>query len=145
MVLRSEKHPRIPTADEHGQPNGWLVPIYNVNDEWLGDRQAPEQVYLTVIAPNKIKGPHLHLIRRGLFTCIRGNIRVVARVDGEYEVYYSGEDHGFRSVEIPAGVPAALQNLGSSEALVLNMPCPAWTPDMNDEHSADFSDFDFST
>ena len=40
-------------------------------------------------------------------------------------------------------MPAALQNLGDDEAYVLNMPNPAWTPMMDDEHVADFSDFDW--
>ena len=62
-----------------------------------------------------------------------------------YKVFYSGENHEYRSVIVPTGVPAALQNIGDEDAYVLNMPNPAWTPDMNDEHTADFSDFDFDT
>ena len=46
---------------------------------------------------------------------------------------------------VPAGTPAALQNLGDDEAYVLNMPNPAWEPTMDDEYSADFSDFDFQS
>lgn len=42
-------------------------------------------------------------------------------------------------------MPAALQNIGVGDAFVFNMPESAWTPDMNDEHTADFSDFDFGT
>jgi hypothetical protein len=45
---------------------------------------------------------------------------------------------------VPKGIPAALQNIGNSDAYVLNMPFPAWTPTMNDEHTADFSDFNFN-
>ena len=45
---------------------------------------------------------------------------------------------------LTSGVPAALQNICEEEAFVINMPHPAWTPDMNDEHTADFSDFDFT-
>ncbi len=43
------------------------------------------------------------------------------------------------------GVPALIQNLGEDDAFVLNMPHPAWRPDMNDEHTADFSDYDFGS
>ena len=45
---------------------------------------------------------------------------------------------------MPTGIAAALQNLGSDDAYILNMPNPAWTPDMNDEHHTTFDDFDFS-
>jgi dTDP-4-dehydrorhamnose 3,5-epimerase-like enzyme len=143
MTLRFQSHPRFTTRDQHGAPNGYLVPIYNVHDRFLPEGREPQQVYLTAIAPGAIKGPHLHRVRRGCFTCIKGNIRIIVRTPEGYQEYLSGEDHEYRSVEVPVGVPAALQNLGDEDALVLNMPHPAWTPDMNDEHTADFSDFDF--
>ena len=67
----------------------------------------------------------------------------VIKKDNDYEVIFSGEDHDYTTVIIPTGTPAALQCIGDAEAFVVNMPSPAWTPDMDDEHSADFSDFDF--
>jgi len=92
-----------------------------------------------------VKGPHLHFIRTGCFTCIKGNVRFILKVKTGYEVVYSGESYNYRTLIVPAGVPAALHNLGSEDAYVVNTPTPAWTPDMNDEHSADFSDFDFNS
>ena len=145
MSLKSKTNPRFVTKDQEGQPNGFLVPIYNIHDGFFASGKEPQQVYLTVIGPRQIKGPHLHYIRTGCFTCIKGNARFVLKTEAGYEMVYSGEAHEYRSVIIPAGVPAALQNLGDGDAYVLNMPNPAWTPTMNDEHTADFSDFDFST
>ncbi|MBL0274390.1 MAG: hypothetical protein IPQ06_15295 [Chitinophagaceae bacterium] len=72
-------------------------------------------------------------------------MRVILKVDNSYEILFSGEDHDYVSIEVPTGVPAAIQCLGNEEAYMLNMPNPAWTPEMNDEHSADFSDFDFNS
>ena len=144
MTVITKANKKFVTKDFNGNTNGFLVPIYNVNESIFPAGMAPQQVYLTVISPNKIKGPHLHYIRTGYFTCIKGNARIVLKTDLGYEVYYSGEDYEFLSVIIPVGIPAALQNIGEDEAYVLNMPTPAWTPAMNDEHSADFSDFDFS-
>jgi hypothetical protein len=92
-------------------------------------------------APRR-KGPHPRYLRTGLFTSVKGNARIVVRLDGEYQVHWIGEDHDYRSIEIPAAVPALLQNPGDDEALVLNMPSPVQRPDMDDEHTADFSDFD---
>ena len=92
-----------------------------------------------------MKGPHLHFIRTGFFTCIKGNVRIVLKVGNEYKTFFSGEDHSYLSIEVPTGVPAAIQCLGNEEAYMLNMPNPAWTPEMNDEHHADFSDFDFDS
>lgn len=143
MEIRTITHPKFVTKGESGDPNGYLVPIYNLNEGFFAEGKEPQQVYLTTVLPNTVKGPHLHNIRTGFFTCIKGNVKVVLKVNDRYEVFFSGEDHEYRSIEIPTGVPAAVQCLGDEEAMILNMPNPAWTPDMNDEHSADFSDFDF--
>lgn len=141
MELRTQTHMRFDTRNSQGLITGYLVPIYNVHDGFFAPGREPRQVYLTVVAPRAEKGPHLHFIRTGCFTCIKGNVRIVVKIDGVYREYYSGEKHQYSSVEIPVGVPALVQNLGDEEAFVLNMPNPAWTPDMNDEHTADFSDY----
>lgn len=144
MQIRTQTHGKFETRGEEGEKNGFLVPIYNINDGFFASGREPQQVYMTTILPGTIKGPHLHFIRTGFFTCIKGNVRVVLKTDDGYQQFFSGEDHEFLSIEVPIGVPAAVQCIGDEEAYLLNMPNPAWTPDMNDEHSADFSDFDFS-
>ena len=144
MTLKVKSNPKFVTKDPKNDPNGYLIPIYNIHDKFFPSGEEPQQVYLTVVFPGKIKGPHLHFIRTGCFTCIKGNARFVFKTAEGYRVILSGEDYEYRSVIVPTGVPAALQNIGESEALILNMPQPAWTPEMNDEYSADFSDFDFS-
>lgn len=143
MEIKNKTNQKFLTRDNNNKPNGFLVPIYNIHDGFFLPGLEPQQVYLTVIAPRETKGPHLHFIRTGCFTCIKGNTRIVLKTPDGYQTYFSGEEHEFRSVMIPAGVAAALQNLGDEDAYVLNMPNPAWTPAMNDEHMADFSDFDF--
>ena len=145
MHIKVKSNQKHITKDHKDQPTGFLVPIFNIHDSFFEAGKEPQQVYLTVIGPRLIKGPHLHFIRTGCFTCIRGNARFVLKTADGYQVFYSGDSYEYRSVLVPAGMPAALQNLGDDEAYVLNMPNPAWTPTMNDEHTADFSDFDFNT
>ena len=144
MKIRTTPHKKFETKGDDGEPNGYLVPIYNFHDGFFAAGKEPQQVYLTTVMPGKVKGPHLHFIRTGFFTCIKGNVRVVLKVEPGYEVLYSGEDHEYLSIEVPTGIAAAVQCLGDEEAMILNMPNPAWTPDMQDEHTADFSDFDFA-
>lgn len=141
MNIRTQKHPKFITRHKTGEPNGYLVPLYNVNDGFFGKGAEPQQVYLTVISPGEKKGPHLHFIRTGFFTCIRGDVKIVLKTPEGYKEFYSGENHDHLSVEVPTGVPALVLNAGEGEAFVLNMPNPAWTPSMNDEHDADFSDY----
>ena len=145
MEIRTLAHKKFTTRDEHGDVNGFLVPLYNIHDQFFAAGREPQQVYMTTILPGTIKGPHLHFIRTGFFTCIKGNVRVVLKTDDGYQVFFSGEDYEYRSIEVPTGVPAAVQCLGDEEAYLLNMPNPAWTPEMNDEHAADFGDFDFNS
>ena len=85
----------------------------------------------------------MHYIRTGFFTCIKGDAKFVLKTDNGFEEFYSGENYDYLSIEVPTGTPAALQNIGSGDAFVLNMPNPAWTPDMDDEYTADFSEYDF--
>ena len=76
---------------ENGVPNGYLVPLYNIHDGFFSDGSDPKQVYLTVISPHKKKGPHLHLIRTGFFTSIKGNIKIVLKIGDGYKELYSAK------------------------------------------------------
>lgn len=118
---------KIETKDAKGQVNGFLVPIWNVVD-------GPEisQVYLTVISPNMMKGPHLHMKRRGYFKVLKGAVLLVWRwPEGVYHQLMLGINSD--PCIVSAGVPAALYNVGMGEAYVLNMPHPAWSKDDEDE------------
>jgi dTDP-4-dehydrorhamnose 3,5-epimerase-like enzyme len=139
-MIRSKTNPRIETRAKDGSSTGFLVPIFNVHEGFTDEAQFPKQVYLTVVAPRAVKGPHLHLKRWGLFTCVRGNVKIVARTESGYEEHFSGEAYGYATVQVPAGVPAALINLGDEEAYVLNMPAPAWHKDDQDDHPVSFAD-----
>jgi dTDP-4-dehydrorhamnose 3,5-epimerase-like enzyme len=142
--MKTKNNYKIITKDIQGNENGFLLPIYNIHDNFFELGKEPQQVYLTVITPGHVKGPHLHFIRTGCFTCIKGNARFILKTENGYEVILSGEANNYRTVIVPTGIPAALQSLGDEEAYVLNMPNPAWTANMQDEHNADFSDFDFT-
>lgn len=139
--MKTKKNPKIETKNNQGDVNGYLVPIYNIHENFQEPGKEPQQVYLTVVNKGAVKGPHLHFIRMGFFTCIKGNVKIVIKEDDVYKEYFSGEDYNYLSVIVPPGVPAVVYNIGNEEAFLLNMPSPAWTPEMNDEHTADFSDF----
>lgn len=144
-MIKSKKNNKYITKGKNNLPNGYLVPIYNIHENFFESNKEPQQVYLTVINPGEIKGPHLHFIRTGCFTCVKGNVRFILKTEDGYNIFNSGQSFDYLSVIVPTGVPAALQNLSLVEdAYVLNMPNPAWTSEMNDEYDADFSDFDFT-
>lgn len=134
MAIRNKQNRRIETKDRNGKPNGHLIPIFSVHDGFLDAKQFPEQAYLTVVAPGTAKGPHLHMKRWGLFTCLSGNVKIVVKTESGYEVHHSGEDHGYASIQLPAGLPAALVNEGTTPAMVLNLPSPSWHVEDQDDH-----------
>ncbi|MGC9975643.1 MAG: hypothetical protein ABSC57_02830 [Syntrophales bacterium] len=139
MSLRIHKHPKIVTKDSTGNPNGFLIPIYNIHETFIEAEHQPKQIYLTVCDVGQVKGPHLHLKRTGYFTCIKGNVRIVTKSNtGGYEEYFSGDDYEYATIEIPAGVAAAIQNIAGEPSYVLNTPSPAWHADDQDEHPARF-------
>jgi dTDP-4-dehydrorhamnose 3,5-epimerase-like enzyme len=140
-----KRTPKKTTTDKQGRPNGWLLPIFNVHDHVVAEAQHPKQLYVTAVAPRSVKGPHLHMKRWGLFTCIRGNVVVVVRTPEGYREYESGESHEFATIQVPAGVPAALFNPGDEEAWVVNMPSPSWHVDDQDDHPVSFDDYAFDS
>ena len=145
MTLRIHKHQKHTTKNRFDKPNGFLIPIFNVHDGFIEPENFPKQVYLTVCDVGEIKGPHLHLKRWGFFTCLKGDIKVIARTETGYEELYSGEHHDFATIEVPAGTPSAVQNIGDVPAYILNMPSPAWHIDDKDEHPVTFDDYTFSS
>lgn len=142
-MIKTLKLTKHQTKDFDGSNNGFVLPIFNIHDQFFKDnKHNPKQFYLTTVDPLKTKGPHKHFIRQGCFCCISGNIKVVIKVDGKYEELFSGIDHEYQLIIIPRGIPALLINESSHmEAMVINMPDPSWTPDMEDEHTEDFSDY----
>lgn len=145
----------IETKDAKGRYNGFVIPLWHV------DQGPPiEQVYVTSVAPNRIKGPHLHNVRRGLFYLVSGTGSIVIKAsdgwDKEIACWHVGSHirrnppirHGdyfeYRQpfgLIVPPRFPAALYNTGTVDAVFLNMPSPPWRKDEPDEHPVEGWDF----
>lgn len=142
-IIKTKENPKIMTTSNNGEENGFLIPIINVHEDFVNKDQWPQQVYCTVAKPGEIKGPHLHNKRWGLFTCIKGDVKIVIKIETKYEEKFSGENHNFSTIQVPAGVPSALVNVGECDAYILNMPSPSWHPDDQDDWSVEFDDYNF--
>ena len=140
-TIKEKKNKKFISKNRFGKPNGFLVPILNIHENFVKSAQWPKQAYLTVANVGEVKGPHLHKKRWQLYTCIKGDVKIVTRVDGIYEEYFSGENYDFKTVQVPAGIPSALINLGDCEAYILNMPSPAWHEDDIDDWDVSFDDY----
>lgn len=120
---------RIPTKNASGEPNGWVLPIWNCRES----EYRPDQVYLTAIAPGYSKGPHLHKTRTGYFACISGRVHVTLRNGDQYETYRLGLYNANEPLRVPPGVACELRNVGDKEAVLINMPSPSWSAEEPDE------------
>jgi hypothetical protein len=72
---------------------------------------------------------------------VKGNARIVARTPSGYETAWTGEAHSYATIEVPAGVPAMIENPGEEDAYVLNTPSPAWRADDTDDHPVEGWDY----
>lgn len=142
-TIHTKNNPKITTKTAAGKENGFLIPIINVHEKFVQPEQWPQQVYCTVAKPGEVKGPHLHKKRWGLFTCIKGNVKIVIQIDGQYQERFTGEDHNFATIQVPAGTPSALVNIGEVDAYILNMPSPSWHPEDQDDWDVEFPDYKF--
>ena len=123
--------------------NGLVISLWKEWEKFF--KVDPKQVYLNICAPKAVKGPHLHKNRWDYFVCIRGKVRFIVKWDDEYEEIDvdADKDPCFKIVEIPPSVACAIQNTGNGEALFLNMPNPAWHPDNQDDHLANFEGYEW--
>jgi len=101
-------------------PRGWLV------EAWRSDELAPEwhpaMGYVSLTHAGVVRGPHEHVDQADLFVFLSGEFKLHLwdKVGGKM-VLDVGEAHPC-SVLVPPGVVHAYQNVGLSDALVLNFP-----------------------
>lgn len=131
----------IDTLDLAGHPNGKVVLIWADNEPILPEGTSVRQVYMTTIQKNRIKGPHQHNKRWSNFVCIKGDVKVVIVRAGHYHEYFTGENYEYALIKVAPGEPAALQNMGSCEALVLNLPTAVFDPE--DNFSVEFKGYEW--
>ena len=126
----------IKTYGRDGEQNGLVVPLWHTKDPIHID-----QVYLTTILPGKMKGPHLHKKRRGMFFCINGGVLLVTRdILNLYTTTWL--QRGSKPAIVYPGTPAAIYNVGETEAILLNMPSPPWLVEEQDEWPVENWDYE---
>ncbi len=103
---------------------GWLTELYR--DDELPEGFDPTMGYLSVTHPGVARGPHEHRDQTDGFCFISGLFRLTlwenrSGLEKRKEVYEVGEDNPV-FVTVPPGVVHAYENIGTSDAYVLNFP-----------------------
>ena len=150
---------KIPThRTDSAASTGYIIPIWSSIDQ---PTLRPDQVYVTASAPYSRKGPHLHLTRRGMLVCISGDVVIATApvrpvyqkvegpaggvsfnadlvtgysVIGPYTLHSSSATRDrHQQVLVDPGLACAIYNPEGKEAMVLNLPSPAWSKEKPDE------------
>jgi len=98
------------------------------------------QVYITTAYPGVVKAWHFHKVQTDNFACLRGMIKLVlcdnrhdSPTRGKVNEFFIGDDNRLL-VQIPPGVYHGFKGIGTTEALVLNVPTEPYNHQQPDEY-----------
>lgn len=115
---------KVATFDLEGKENGFLVELFRQDRFTLS--------YLTCAKPGAFKGYHLHRVRAARYMCVKGTMKIILYVNGIREEHILSAEN-LKRLYIPKNVPTGLENIGNEDAWLVNLPDPAYDPDLKDE------------
>ncbi len=122
--VKIEECKKVPTRDLRGQENGFLQEMFVKNGKTL--------CYLSAARPGAFKGYHLHKVRAARYVCVKGIMKVILYYDGKREEHILSVENRKR-LYIPPNVPTGLENIGTEDAWLINLPDPPYDPNLKDE------------
>jgi len=137
-VFDLEKHQTKDLKDSH--INGELTVIWR---NWDNIIKNPEMVYLNVVNPGEIKGPHIHKNRTSYFYCIDGEMVILIKgTNGEYHEIKSNSTQS-KLVSVPNGVSAAIINPSKNISKILVLADISWKPNDDEMKNDSFTDYNW--
>ena len=136
-IYEVETHQTKDLVDLH--INGELTVIWRNWDKIIA---SPEMIYVNLVNPGEIKGPHIHKNRTGYFYCIHGKIIIVIRdKNGNYhEIALDAKNP--KLISISNGVAAAIVNPTSEISKILVLADVAWRPNDSEMENISFDDYE---
>ena len=137
-VLDLEKHDTKDMHDSH--VNGELTVIWR---DWDNLIKNPEMIYLNIVNPGEIKGPHVHKNRTSYFYCIEGKMVILVKdQDGEYhEIKIDSSES--KLVSVSNGIAAAIINPSKNISKILVLADKSWKPNDNEMENVDFKNYNW--
>ena len=134
-----ETHETKDVNDSH--KNGELTVIWRNWDEII---KNPQMIYLNLVNPGEIKGPHIHKNRTSYFYCIDGKMIIIIKDnDGNYHEIQTDSSES-KLISVSNGVPAAIVNPSNRVSKILVLADVAWKPNDNEMINTTFSDYNWS-
>lgn len=115
---------KVKTYDSSGKENGFLIELFKNGDKTTA--------YLSATYAGCFKGYHLHRVRSARYVCLKGKMKIILYINGKREEHVLSADNPSR-LFIPPNIATGLQNIGNSEAWLLNYPDPPYDPSLKDE------------
>ena len=133
-----ERHETKDVKDSH--INGELTVVWRDWDEIINE---PKMVYVNIINPKQIKGPHIHKNRTSYFYCIDGEIIIIVKdKEGNFHEL-KGDSRKPKLIEVSNDIPAAIVNPTTNISTVLVLADIAWKPDNNEMKNVTFENYDW--
>ena len=139
FVKKLENHPTKDVVDEHA--NGSLTVVWRDWDNII--KNHPKMVYVSLVNPGEIKGPHIHTKRNSYFTCIHGKVVFIIKDhSGKYTEIESNDEEPVL-IFVPKNIPSAHVNISNKVSKVLTLADIAWKPSDNEMKNIFFNDYDW--
>jgi len=133
-----ERHETKDVKDSH--INGELTVVWRDWDEIINE---PKMVYVNIINPKQIKGPHIHKNRTSYFYCIDGEIIIIVKdKEGNFHEL-KGDSRKPKLIEVSNDIPVAIVNPTTNISIVLVLADIAWKPDNNEMENVTFENYDW--
>jgi dTDP-4-dehydrorhamnose 3,5-epimerase len=138
LVFQLENHETKDVLDAH--INGELTVIWRNWDEII---KNPEMIYVNLVNPGEIKGPHRHKNRTSYFFCIQGEMVII--IQDKNGKYHEIEAHSGSSklISVSNGVSAAIINPSKNISKILVLADIAWKPNDNEMENSVFDNYDW--
>ncbi len=137
-VFDLETHETKDITDSH--INGELTVIWRDWDKIINN---PEMIYLNLVNPGEIKGPHIHKNRTSYFYCLQGEMVIVIQdKNGEYHEI-EADSKNSKLISVSNGIGAAIINPTNNISKILVMADIAWKPNDNEMENIKFKNYDF--
>ena len=135
-MLNAKKCKVVTTRDLKGAENGWLMEIASTRDGWSKFLDNA-QVYLTVLAPGKKKGWHLHHKKENQFTCIKGKVIMAVWDGNKISEEITLDSQNPVTVRVPKEQAICFYNPGAENAYILNLCSPPYDPEDPEQEDLD--------
>jgi dTDP-4-dehydrorhamnose 3,5-epimerase len=120
----------ITRLSKHADPRGWLTEIWRTDE--LAPEWHPAMGYVSLTRAGVVRGPHEHVEQADLFVFLSGEFKVHLWSQSWSTGVRNGEtlsrmvidvgEHNPCSILVPPGIIHAYQNVGATDAIVLNFP-----------------------